>query len=127
MTDIADWLEALGLAKYAANFVENEVEFSDLTELSDEDLAEIGLPLGPRRRILKAIRAEADQPIDPPEIDDGAAEAPDRPALAERRQLTVMFCDLAGSTELSTRLDPEDYRETMRALPGHLRRRHRPV
>ncbi len=115
MTDIADWLEALRLAKYAANFVENEVEFSDLTELSDEDLAEMGLPLGPRRRILKAIRAEADQPIDPPEIDDGAAEAPDRPALAERRQLTVMFCDLAGSTELSTRLDPEDYRETMRA------------
>ena len=99
MIDIADWLEALGLAKYAAKFAESEVEFSHLTELSDQDLAEIGLPLGPRQRILKALRADSDQPIALPEASDRDAEAPDRPALAVRCQLTVMFSDLVGSTE----------------------------
>lgn len=113
MTDIGDWLEALGLGKYAANFAESEVELSDLAELSDDDLIEIGLPLGPRRRILKALRPESGQPAASPEAAESNPEAPDRPAMAERRQLTVMFCDLVGSTELSTRLDPEEYRETM--------------
>ncbi|WP_136659123.1 adenylate/guanylate cyclase domain-containing protein [Nitratireductor sp. XY-223] len=115
MTDIGDWLEALGLGKYVANFAESEVELSDLAELSDEDLIEIGLPLGPRRRILKALRSDASQPAAPAEVAESDPEAPDRPTVAERRQLTVMFCDLVGSTELSTRLDPEEYRETMRA------------
>ena len=57
MTDIAAWLEQLGLIKYAPTFSENEVELADLSELSEDDLKEIGLPLGPRRRILKAARA----------------------------------------------------------------------
>ena len=57
MTEIAAWLEQLGLAKYAPIFSENEVELADLSELSEDDLKEIGLPLGPRRRILKAVRA----------------------------------------------------------------------
>ena len=115
MTDIGEWLEALGLGKYVANFAESEVEFSDLAELSDEDLIEIGLPLGPRRRILKALRPDSNQPVASTEGAESDAEAPVRPAMAERRQLTVMFCDLVGSTQLSTRLDPEEYRETIGA------------
>lgn len=115
MNDIGDWLKALGLGKYVTNFAESEVELSDLPELSEEDLIEIGLPLGPRRRILKALRPGSDELVASPEAANADLEAPDRPALAERRQLTVMFCDLVGSTELSTRLDPEEYRETMRA------------
>ena len=56
MSNLDAWLEQLGLSKYLAAFAESEVEFADLAELSEEDLKEIGLPLGPRRRILKAVR-----------------------------------------------------------------------
>ncbi|MES0881085.1 ATP-binding protein [Roseibium sp. SCP14] len=113
MSELINWLEALGLGKYASNFADNEVELADLAELSDEDLKDIGLPLGPRRRILKALRSEAD--YEPATVGDDAGQSAEHHATAERRQLTVMFCDLAGSTALSTRLDPEDYREAMRA------------
>ncbi len=114
MTDIAAWLEQLGLAKYAPIFSENEVELADLSELSEDDLKEIGLPLGPRRRILKAVRElDAGDRVPKESTGDDAADAHTR-VEAERRQLTVMFCDLVGSTELSGRLDPEDLREVMR-------------
>jgi class 3 adenylate cyclase/predicted ATPase len=114
MTDIATWLEQLGLAKYGPIFSENEVELADLSELSEDDLKEIGLPLGPRRRILKAARAlDAGDRVPRESTGDDAADAHTR-VEAERRQLTVMFCDLVGSTELSARLDPEDLREVMR-------------
>ncbi|MEX3011521.1 adenylate/guanylate cyclase domain-containing protein [Hoeflea sp. TYP-13] len=115
MSELVNWLEALGLGKYAANFADNEVEYADLAELSDEDLKDIGLPLGPRRRILKALRSEADHEPATVAVEDGADQPVEHHATAERRQLTVMFCDLAGSTALSTRLDPEDYREAIRA------------
>lgn len=111
MTDIAAWLEQLGLTKYAPIFSENELEPADLSELSEDDLKEIGLPLGPRRRILKAIRAlNARDRVPKESTGDDAADAYIR-VEAERRQLTVMFCDLVGSTALSQKLDPEDYRE----------------
>lgn len=111
MTDIAAWLEQLGLTKYAPIFSENELEPADLSELSEDDLKEIGLPLGPRRRILKAIRAlNARDRVPKESTGDDAADAHIR-VEAERRQLTVMFCDLVGSTALSQKLDPEDYRE----------------
>ncbi len=114
MTDIAAWLEQLGLAKYAPIFSENEVEAADLPELTEDDLKEIGLPLGPRRRILKAVRAlDAGDRVPKEGTGDDTADAHTR-VEAERRQLTVMFCDLVGSTELSGRLDPEDLREVMR-------------
>ncbi len=113
MTDIAAWLEQLGLAKYAPIFSENEVEPADLSELSEDDLKEIGLPLGPRRRILKAVRAlDAGDRVPKESTGDDAADAHTR-VEAERRQLTVMFCDLVGSTALSQKLDPEDYREVI--------------
>lgn len=115
MSDIAKWLESLGLGKYAKVFAENEIDFEILPHLTDEDLKDIGLPLGPRKKLSLAISARrAEQP-------DTAVAAPEPTTLttlqseAERRQLTVMFCDLVGSTELSRRLDPEDLREVVTA------------
>jgi class 3 adenylate cyclase/tetratricopeptide (TPR) repeat protein len=105
---ITRWLEDLDLGKYADVFIENEVGLRDLPHLTDDDLREIGLPLGPRRRIMGAIQDLAAAPVE----SDGAG--PPSTASAERRLLTVMFCDLVGSTELSHRLDPEDLREVMR-------------
>jgi class 3 adenylate cyclase/tetratricopeptide (TPR) repeat protein len=113
--DLKLWLDSLDLAKYREVFAENEVTFGDLPELTEDDLKEMGLPIGPRRRVLKAIAAldrlaEASRPLEDEETSEHAS--PDR--RAERRQLTVMFCDLVGSTELSHRLDPEDLRDVMR-------------
>ena len=113
--DIREWLKGLGLGKYAETFAENEVEFRVLPELTGEDLREMDVPLGPRKLLLKAI-AEL-------QVDGGAAKAAASEALtqgaaateAERRQLTVMFVDLVGSTALSSELDPEDLREVMRS------------
>ncbi len=115
MADLVGWLDKLGLGKFASNFSDNEVELSDLPELSDEDLKDIGLPLGPRRRILKALRSEKTDEDEATALGDSADQSAEHHPTAERRQLTVMFCDLAGSTALSSRLDPEDYRETIRA------------
>ena len=116
--DLHRWLDALGLGKYADVFAENEIESGDLSQLTDEDLRELGLPMGPRKRILGA--ASALSPTASPTA-ASAAEAPvnrtsSAPAAeAERRQLTVMFCDLVGSTALSQQLDPEELREINRA------------
>ena len=108
---IERWLADLGLEKYAAVFAEHEVDASVLADLTESDLHTLGIPLGPRKKILKAI-AEARLPRTP-----SAVPAPATPPsfAAERRQLTVMFCDLVGSTTLSAQLDPEDLRELVRA------------
>jgi class 3 adenylate cyclase/predicted ATPase len=103
--DIADWLKGLGLERYTGAFRDAEIEADVLSDLTEADLESLGLPLGPRRRILKAAAALAAHP--PP--------APPPADAAERRQLTVMFCDLVGSTALSARLDPEDMRKVIRA------------
>jgi class 3 adenylate cyclase len=108
MQQIADWLQKLGLAQYAQRFAENDISFSVLPDLTDQDLKEIGVSLGHRRQLLRAIRGFAGIPTAAPPPAAVTASIPqDR---AERRQLTVMFCDLVGSTALSTRLDPEDLR-----------------
>ena len=111
---IAAWLEGLGLGQYVQAFVDNEIDVEVLPELTDEDLRELGLPMGPRKKVLKAIggtpKKERGQGSEARPADDAAA-SPE----AERRQLTVMFCDLAGSTALSSRLDPEDMRDVIRA------------
>jgi class 3 adenylate cyclase/predicted ATPase len=106
MQQIADWLNTLGLGQYAQRFAENDIDPSVLRDLTDHDLEKIGLSLGHRRKILRAI-AELDEV--------GLRPAPARRTTAERRQLTVMFADLVGSTALSTRLDPEDLREIIGA------------
>ena len=120
--EIGEWLESLDLGKYAEAFAENEVGFDVLSELSEDDLREIGLPMGPRKQLMRAIReltggdgesgeATVASASDPARADDvPGTEAMPVPG-AERRQLTVMFCDLVGSTELASRFDPEDLGE----------------
>ena len=115
--DVAAWLRDLGLERYAAAFLDAEITLEALPELTDADLRELGLPLGPRRVLLKAVRALAG-PLPPPAgIKEEAAlsRVPTGSSQAERRQLTVMFVDLVGSTALSTRLDPEEMREVIQA------------
>jgi predicted ATPase/class 3 adenylate cyclase len=110
---MADWLEKLGMSEYAQRFAENDIDTSVLHHLTDQDLKELGVSLGHRRKMLAAIGELA-----------GAAPAPPGPTIitepktqdtAERRQVTVMFSDLVGSTALSTRMDPEDLREVISA------------
>ncbi len=112
-SDIGRWLEGLDLGQYAPAFAENAVDLADLPHLTDEDLTSLGLPLGPRRRLQAAIRKLAETPRPSTERPTGTRQesftaAEEKRPDAERRQLTVLFCDLVGSTELSTRLDPED-------------------
>jgi len=111
--DVGGWLRNLGLGQYEAMFRENEIDTDVLPELTEIDLEKLGVPLGHRKRLLKAIAGL------------GAAEklaatlgpAPVHPHTdaAERRQVTVMFSDLVGSTALSARMDPEDLRELIAA------------
>ncbi|MDA9546180.1 adenylate cyclase [Bradyrhizobium sp. CCBAU 45321] len=103
---IAEWLEKLGLAQYAERFAQNGIDIGVLPELMDEDFDKLGVLLGHRRKMLRAI---AD--LDPAAL----IASPAPPQDAERRHLTVMFCDLVGSTALSARLDPEDMWEVIRA------------
>ncbi len=109
MSDIRAWLGGLGLGEYAAMFEAEKVTVNTLPELTDSELKELGLPLGPRKALLKAVREGA--------ADLGASSAPAEtaPPSAERRQISVMFCDLVGSTALSEKLDPEDLRSVMQA------------
>ena len=113
MQQIADWLQKLGLGQYAQRFAENEIDVSVLPFLSDQDLKDIGVPLGPRRKILAAITAETGTTKATPE--PAASIKPKVQDTAERRQVTVMFSGLVGSTALSARLDPEDLREVISA------------
>ena len=115
--DIAAWLRELGLERYAEAFRDNDVDFAVLLTLSADDLKELGVSsLGHRRKLLEAIAQL--RPPEPTVGTDGPEVRWPRPA-AERRQLTVLFCDLVGSTELSARLDPEDMGELIR---GYQRR-----
>jgi class 3 adenylate cyclase/predicted ATPase len=113
--DIASWLHSLGLGQYEDAFRENRIGADILTSLTAEDLRDLGVTLvGDRRRLLDAIavlREGARPAADRPFPDEAAAAVSD----AERRQLTVMFCDLVGSTALSARLDPEDLRAVIGA------------
>src|SRR5690349_20370876 len=108
--DVGTWLRSLGLGQYEGLFREQAIEADILPELTDRHLSELGIPLGHRLRMLRAIRELAD---DPPAA--AAVETPDAP---ERRQLTVMFCDLVGSTALTAQLDPEDMADLIRAFQG---------
>jgi class 3 adenylate cyclase/predicted ATPase len=113
--DVGGWLRSLGLGQYEAAFRENEIDDEVLPNLTAEDLRELGVAvLGHRRKMLAAIAelsrssAPAAPASTPPPVTSGEK-------TAERRQLTVMFCDLVGSTALSARLDPEDMREIVGA------------
>jgi len=109
MSDLREWLRANNLEQYAAAFEANDIDLDILGELDDGDLEKLGLSLGNRRRLLKAIAARHA----PPAV-SGKTAGPDTPSAAEasssegeRRQVTVMFIDMVGSTALSAKLDPE--------------------
>ena len=109
--DVADWLRGLGLERFAPVFAKQEIELSVLPDLTEIDLRDLGIPMGPRKRILKAI-------ADLRQGDAVSSRVPSgQPAeRAERRHVTVMFCDLIGSTALSVQFDPEDLREVIHAF-----------
>ena len=124
MHGVADWLEKLGLSEYTQRFADNAIDLSVLPDLTDQDLEKIGVLLGHRRKILKAIAAlnngsavqsdaattkpSAAPPTPAPPIDAAGA-------TGERRYLTVMFCDLVGSTGISAQLDAEEWRDLVGA------------
>jgi class 3 adenylate cyclase len=111
--DVAGWLAALGLSIYAPVFSDNDVDGTVLAALTADDLREIGVTsVGHRRRILEAA-ARLRAPNPPKAVQPVAATLTSVPAaaMAERRHLTVMYCDIVDSTGLSTQVDPEDYRE----------------
>src|SRR5215470_14747845 len=113
MQQIADWLKKLGLSEYAHCFAENGIDVAALPHLTDQDLKEIGVLLGHRRIMLAAI---AELPRAAPSQHELVAGVERKPQdTAERRQVTVMFSDLVGSTALSGRMDPEDLREVISA------------
>jgi len=111
--DVAAWLQGLGLERYVPAFRDNEIDWEALPKLTAEDLKDLGVVLGGhRRKLLDAITALG---AEAPAAGTAASHDAPAPADAERRQLTVMFCDLVGSTELSSRLDPEDLRDVVGA------------
>ncbi len=106
--DIGGWLRSLGLEKYEAVFSENEIDLDVLSALTEGDLEKLGVPMGPRKRLLRAIADLSNTAASPP-----AQIPPAESQIAERRQVTVLFSDLVGSTALSARMDPEDLREVI--------------
>src|SRR6266851_4712620 len=115
--DVGGWLRKLGLEQYEAAFRENRIDDTVLPSLTAEDLKDLGVGfVGDRRKLLDAIAAVRAEASAPPPLSD-APLATDKAAqdIAERRQVTVMFSDLVGSTALSTRMDPEDLREVISA------------
>ena len=118
--DVVVWLRSLGLERYEAAFRDNEIDERVLPSLTQEDLKEIGVgPVGHRRMLLEAIAAlRGDTGGNAPSADVATASSVPNVApedRAERRQVTVMFSDLVGSTALSARMDPEDFREVISA------------
>ena len=121
MQQIAEWLEKLGMSEYAQRFAENRIDFSVLPDLTDQDLKDLGIVLGDRRKMLRAIAALGSAPtvtavsaapgistVLPPSV---SAPVSSVETVGERRYLTVMFCDLVGSTSIAGKLDAEDWRD----------------
>ena len=130
MHEITDWLEKLGMAEYARRFVDNDIEISVLSYLTDQDLKELGVSLGHRRKILAAIadvKGAAPELSSPPQPSVLSAASPSAvprqldsmsmsgKAGGERRYLTVMFCDLVDSISISAQLDAEEWRDLVGA------------
>ncbi len=120
MSDVRAWLEKQGLGQYAEAFAANDVDMSLLPKLTADDVRDIGVAsVGHRRRLLEAIAAlavEGSQEVAASQSGRLPPSSKSNPGTsAERRQITVMFCDLVGSTALSEALDPEDLREVMAA------------
>jgi class 3 adenylate cyclase len=115
MKQIADWLKKLDMSEYTDRFVENRIDISVLPDLTEQHLKDLGIALGDRLKMLRAIRDLGNASVAATAPPTSAVTEPIRRDDAERRQLTVMFTDLVGSTALSTRLDPEDLRSVIGA------------
>src|SRR5262249_41743426 len=118
--DVREWLGELGLGQYGQTFRDNKIDVDVIADLTDSDLEKLGIPLGDRKRLLKAIAARMGLEARPAQTRLVAAEPASGPltfasADAERRPITVMFCDLVGSTSLASRLDVEDWRNILNA------------
>ena len=111
---IGEWLASLGLSEYQDRFADNGIDISVLPDLTDQDLKDIGVLLGHRRKMQRAIGELAANAIATPAPRTSVPE-PAQGLNAERRQVTVMFTDLVGSTALSARMDPEDLRDLISA------------
>jgi class 3 adenylate cyclase/tetratricopeptide (TPR) repeat protein len=117
------WLDQLGLGRYRDLFAAQEIDSETLAEVNEQDLEGWGIPFGPRKRLARAIAALRQERLPPqaaephPEPPTDAHQGVDKAGVqgGERRQVTVMFCDMVGSSRLATRHDPEDVREVMRA------------
>ena len=118
MQQIADWLKKLGMSEYAERFTENDIDMAVLPDLTDQHLKDLGVSLGHRLKMLRAIRDLSGASAAATASAAPVVTEPPRRDEAERRQLTVMFCDLVGSTALSARLDPEDLRGIIIAYQG---------
>src|SRR5215813_13972100 len=112
MQQMSDWLNQHGMSEYAERFVENRIDFSVLPDLTEQHLKDLGIALGDRLKLLRAIRDIGNTPATSAKLSSSEPKAAE---VAERRQVTVMFCDLVGSTALSARMDPEDLREVIAA------------
>ena len=113
MQQFAEWLKKLGMPEYAARFAENKIDISVLPDLTEQHLKDLGVAPGDRLKMLRAIRELGSVAVAAPSAH--VETEPTRRDDAERRQLTVMFTDLVGSTALSTKLDPEDMRSVFGA------------
>jgi class 3 adenylate cyclase len=111
--DVGAWLRGLGLGQYETVFRESEIDAEVLPDLTEGDLNQLGVPWGHRKRLLKAIAALGTQETAAKPSSPAPASSP--AGVAERRHLTVMFCDLVGSTTISAGLDAEDWRDLVGA------------
>jgi len=119
MDGVRDWLERLGLARYAEVFEREEIDLESARHLTDDTLKALGIPTGPRLKLLAAVKSldgsAETAPLSAPTSDTNQPSPRGQTEAAERRQITVMFCDLVGSTELAEALDPEDLRALMQS------------
>ena len=114
MRQVTDWLEKLGMSEYAQRFAESRIDFSVLSDLTDQDLRELGVVLGDRRKMLRAIAALGSSPS-APIIMASPVVAPSSEAFGDRRHIAVMFCDLVDLTSIAARLDAEEWRDLVGA------------
>src|SRR5947209_2783046 len=115
MTDLQQWLEQIGLAQYADVFAKHDIDWETLPELNEQDLEKLGISLGHRKKLIKAISETCSTSLQAPkQFAETRSATRTANARAERRHLTVLLCDLVGSTALSARLDPEDLRRILR-------------
>jgi class 3 adenylate cyclase len=120
-SDITEWLEGLALSKYASAFAEAEIDLAALPYITEQDLKDLGLPIGPRRKVLAAINDVRSRETELSENKlSGAATDSERETQAqqgaERRQLTALFADVVGSTAMAQTMNPEDLRTVLRSF-----------